>query len=102
MEIDLHFLQKKWIHAHEEDTSELLVFRPETYPFGLSRGRDAIEFHANGKVTRVGIAPNDTLSFSEGKWMQQGQSSVRVTRQSEEISLLEIAWLAPDKLVIKK
>lgn len=103
MSINLQLLQKKWVHAHEEDTPELMVFRPEDYPLGLSRGRSALEFHNNGTVEHTGIAPDDRLSFSEGNWrlLDDGQT-VTIDEQAHASRVLKIVELDSDRLVIQK
>ena len=103
MTLDLKFLNKKWVHAHEEDTAESLVFRPEHYPLGLSRNRDAIEFYESGKVARVGIAPNDALSFSEGNWhLLDDGKTLSITEKPDKTTKLKVLGLVSDKLIISK
>jgi hypothetical protein len=103
MTLDLKFLNKKWIHAHEEDTSECLVFRPESYPLGLSRSRDAIEFYENGKVARIGIAPNDAMSFSEGNWrLLDDGKTLSITENPDKTTRLKVIGLLSDKLTISR
>jgi len=103
MSVDWQYLNKKWVHAHEEDTQESLVFRPEEYPLGLSRGRDAIQFFEDGSVARTGIAPNDTLSFSGGSWtlLEDGET-LTVSETHRHTTAVKVVSLDSDKLVISK
>lgn len=40
---------KYWIHSHEEDTEDKKVYRPSTFEFPQSRGRDGFEIRENGE-----------------------------------------------------
>lgn len=102
MAIRLEFLAKRWVHAHEEDSGEQLVFRPAGYPMGLSRNRDAIEFFGDGTVRREGIAPTDQIAFSEGRWtVEEDGKTIHILLEGRE-TLLEIHLLSIDLLIISK
>lgn len=57
-----------WVHAYEEDTPEMIVFRPADYPFGPSRGRDGYEFQTGGILVYHGFGPADEPLTSTGEW----------------------------------
>ena len=48
--IDPEQLQGRWVHSHEEDTEDEIVFRAESsgYDFPRSRGREALELNPDG------------------------------------------------------
>lgn len=102
--IDIDALQKRWIHSHEEDTLDAMVFRPADYGFGLSRGRKALEFLNNGIVHTTGPAPNDKLVFSEGSWKLLGDgNTIEIqANESNTAKLFNILSLDEQKLVIGK
>jgi hypothetical protein len=102
MSVDWQYLHRKWVHAHEEDTKDCLVFRPEEYPLGLSRGRDAIQFFEDGSVARTGIAPNDTLTFSNGNWTLLDDGETLNVSETHRRTAVKVVSLDPDKLVISK
>src|SRR5688500_17187540 len=61
-------LVNHWVHSYEEDSPGVLVFRPNTYTFPLSRGRDEMELREYGSVIRYEIAPADGLARDTGSW----------------------------------
>ena len=54
--IDPEQLQGRWVHSHEEDTEDEIVYRAESsgYDFPRSRGREALELHPDGSYSGVG------------------------------------------------
>src|SRR5438067_5415234 len=52
---------KHWIHSHEEDKGDVKVYRPSTFNFPLSRGRDGFEIMQNGTFIMYSIGKADTL-----------------------------------------
>lgn len=54
-------LGKHWIHSHEEDKGDVKVYRPSTFNFPISRGRDGFEIMQNGTFIVYGIGKADTL-----------------------------------------
>ncbi len=65
-------LQRTWLHAHEEDHGDTLVFRPNTYAFPPSRGRTGFRIEAGGELTQYDIAPTDGLEERRGTWRMEG------------------------------
>ena len=57
-----------WMHAWEEDTAEVIVYRPADYAFGPSRGRDGYEFQSGGILVYHGFGPADEPLTSVGEW----------------------------------
>ncbi len=70
--VDVATMQRTWLHAHEEDHGDTLVFRPNTYAFKPSRGRTGFEIGANGELTQYDIAPTDGLEKRLGRWRVEG------------------------------
>lgn len=66
-------LQRTWLHSHEEDHGDTLVYRPNTYAFPPSRGRTGFQVEANGALTQFDIAPTDGLEAHKGKWRVEGR-----------------------------
>jgi hypothetical protein len=102
--INIDALQKKWVHSHEEDTADAMVFRPADYEFGLSRGRKALEFLNDGTVYTTGPSPNDKLVFSDGTWklLDDGNTIEIEGGEPTNAKLLNILSLDDQKLVISK
>lgn len=62
-----------WVHSHEEDHADLLVFRPEAFPFPRSRGRMAFRLLASGDAVKSGPSPDDRRTELPGDWRLVGQ-----------------------------
>jgi len=58
----------KWIHSNEDDTPQIEVYRPESFNFPPSRGREAIVVRDDSTFDFITIEPNDTRKKTSGKW----------------------------------
>jgi hypothetical protein len=74
-----------WIHSHEEDTSDAMVYRPASYKFPPSRGRVGYEFRPDGKLIYYGIAATDGSEPLSGSWVIEAPNLVRVKVDSQRI-----------------
>ena len=52
-------IYKYWIHSYEEDTEDKKVYRPSTFEFPPSRGRDGFEIKENGEFILHITGPTD-------------------------------------------
>ena len=52
-------IYKHWVHSHEEDTVDKKVYRPSTFEFPQSRGRDGFELRENGEFILYVTGPTD-------------------------------------------
>ena len=95
-------LQGRWLHAHEEDSGDSLVFRPATYELPPARGRTGYEFQDDGRLTVVGPGPTDRTATRSGTWSvsDDRQLTIRVPGQPEQV--FEITTLDADRLGLKK
>ena len=69
--IDPAQLQGRWVHSHEEDSEDEMVFRLASsgYEFPRSRGREALELRPDGSYGGVVPGPTDKPEASgEGEW----------------------------------
>jgi hypothetical protein len=87
-----------WVHSHEEDTEGVRVFRPRSFSFPPSRGREELELEPDGSSVARRPGPVDVPEEATGTWELEGQT-LRLTAGEEERSLLVIAADA-DKLVV--
>jgi len=101
--VDPNLLNQKWLHSHEEDTAEEMVFRPSTFKFPPSRGRTGFELRPDGTAQVLGIAPTDAPQQHAGTWSigteKQLTVHVPVLQQTQSMTVLSVA---PDRLVVKK
>jgi hypothetical protein len=61
-------LHGSWVHSHEEDTADEMVFRPATRPLPPSRGRMAFDLRADGTYVERSPGPTDVPEESSGSW----------------------------------
>jgi hypothetical protein len=97
-------LQQHWIHSHEEDTPQEMVFRPATYPFPRSRGRSGFELRPDGTYVEAGIAPTDGPKRTQGKWQlhEDGGLALYQNAQTEPSRLMHVVSVEDGRLVIRK
>jgi hypothetical protein len=93
-------LYRHWVHSHEEDTPEHMVFRPAGYGFPPSRGRRAFELRPDGTLAEAGPGPDDRPTGAEGRWdlHEDGVLELEAPGGKER---LEIAEADPDRLVVR-
>jgi hypothetical protein len=70
--------EKHWLHSHEEDKDDVLVYHPSTFNFPRSRGRRGFEIKKSGEFIRHGIAPDDRPNKSYGQWVIEEPNVIRV------------------------
>lgn len=58
----------KWMHAAEEDTEAIQVFRPSGHALPPSRGRAQLAFYPDHTVKAAGIGSNDVSRVTQGIW----------------------------------
>ena len=84
--IDPEQLQGRWVHSHEEDTEDEIVYRAESsgYDFPRSRGREALELHPDGSYSGVVPGPTDKPEATGGgTWAVEGDRLVLPDRTLE-------------------
>jgi hypothetical protein len=59
---------KRWVHSREEDTEEIMVFRPATFEFPRSRGRNGFEIKEDGVFVLYTIGATDGPRAIRGTW----------------------------------
>lgn len=99
-EFNVTDIQRKWVHSHEEDSENTLVYRPAEHHFPPARGRDALEFLPNGELRYEGPGPDDRLTSATGNWTFDGEAitldipgrgTERLNIKSVDSSKLELA-----------
>jgi hypothetical protein len=92
--IDPDALQGRWVHSHEEDTADEMVFRSADsgYAFPRSRGREALELRPDGSYAGVVPGPADKPEVSgEGEWRVEdgvlvlGDRALQITSAEEGV-----------------
>ena len=96
------WLHQEWIHSHEEDQGDDMVFRPASFKLPPSRGRRSIELRTDGTLGHAQPGPADRPERGQGRWEIDGDQ-LRLFRDSATPSeVLRIAHAAPDRLVLRR
>lgn len=85
---DLH---KAWMHSHEEDRGDELVYRTADYPFPPARGRDGFELLAGGALRYRGPGADDRRIAIDGTWRIEGDDLI-----------IHVAGRSPERLKIRR
>jgi hypothetical protein len=102
--ISPHDLHQRWVHSHEEDTADEMVFRPESFPFPRSRGRSGFELKPDQSMVEIGIAPADGPLINHGRWSldADGRLLFYDKSSSKPVRNMKITSASNDRLTIKK
>lgn len=102
-DISPDLLNQRWIHSHEEDTADEMVFRPSTYKFPPSRGRSGFELLPDGSARVLGIAPTDAPQEQQGKWTIDASKQLIVHVPAlQQTRAMTVVSSTPDRLVVKR
>ena len=103
VEISPAILNQRWLHSHEEDTENEMVFRPSTHSFPPSRGRTGFELRPDGSAAVLGIAPTDAPQEHQGTWTLDATKQLLVNVPAlQQTRSMTIVSSSPDRLVVKK
>jgi hypothetical protein len=95
-------LQGHWVHSHEEDTEDEMVFRPDTHAFPPSRGRASFDLRADGSYVESSPGPVDVPEESRGRWSLEGDRLILEAEGDRPGQAWEIAATEGDRLAIRK
>jgi hypothetical protein len=95
-------LRRCWVHSHEEDSDEEMVFRPAAYELPPSRGRRSFELKPDGILAEGGIGPTDRPMETQGTWELRDDRLLLRRDPSETPRVMRIASVADDRLVVEK
>ena len=93
-----------WIHSHEEDTQDVMVYRPANYNFPPSRGRMGLEFREGGALVYHGIGRADGTEQSTGHWVIEEPNRIRINVDNERIQpfVLQVVSCNDQELKVKR
>jgi hypothetical protein len=75
---------KRWVHSHEEDEGDVMVFRPAGHPLPPARGRTGFEIRRDGGFMRYGIGADDRGTAKENVWEAASPNRIQVKAAGEE------------------
>ena len=94
-------LHGHWVHSHEEDRGDEMVFRPSGYAFPPARGRTSIDLRPDGTYVESSPGPVDVPEASEGSWSLEGDRLLLGAAGDRPGHAWEVASLEPDRLVVR-
>jgi hypothetical protein len=92
---------RRWTHSREEDTSDVTVFRPSSFAFPPSRGREGIEFRENGEVFHYRIGATDRSEAVAGQWHIERDNTIEVDSPGTPLSPYRLVVISVDNEVLK-
>jgi hypothetical protein len=100
--IDREALHGRWVHSHEEDIDQEMVFRPATYPFPPSRGRTSFELRPDGTYVESSPGPVDVPEQHTGRWSLEANRLVLQAHGDWPDHSWEVLRAEGDRLVVKQ
>jgi hypothetical protein len=102
--VSRELLERRWVHAHEEDSEGEMVFRPAGYDLPPSRGRSAFELRPDGRFVEDAIGAADVPEEASGTWelddedriVLRGGSPSGVPRE------MKVTSAEPDRLTVER
>ena len=100
--LEEQLVQRRWVHANEEDTETEMVLRPADRPLPPARGRSSFEFHADGTYVESYPGPVDVPEESTGSWSLKGGRLVLESKGAAPTRTWEITSTADDRLTLRE
>ena len=101
--IDGECINNVWIHSYEEDEGNKSVYRPKSYEFPPSRGRDGFQIKQNGEIIFKTIGETDTPQLILGNFQIKDQNNLHIEFKNSSMSkVMTIISCEKDLLVIEK
>lgn len=100
--IDIKCLYRLWFHSYEEDGSNKSIYRPSSYNFPLSRGRDAFEIRENGDFIFYPIDSIDLHQKHIYKFEIKNKNKLYIYNNKVLLNDIDILSCEKDLLIIKK
>jgi hypothetical protein len=96
-------LRRRWVHSHEEDSDEEMVFRPAAYELPPSRGRRSFELKPDGILAKGGIGRTDPALWRRRVRGSSGTTASFSTQDpSETPRVMRTASVDDVRLVVEK
>lgn len=94
-------LHGHWVHSHEEDSDDEMVFRPAGHPFPPARGRMGFELRADGTYVERSPGPVDVPVAAIGSWSLDGDRLSLVSDDRQPNRVWRVRRAEGDRLVVK-
>ena len=90
-----------WVHAHEEDTGEEMVFRRAGADLPPARGRMALELREDGTFAEAGLGATDVPEEATGSWALEGDTITLSEGAAQGVPrVVKVATADDERLVI--
>src|SRR5262245_54196234 len=99
-DVNADLLAGRWMHSHEEDEGGVKVFRPASFNFPRSRGRESLVLEAGGRLVHGKPGPTDRTERVSGSWELAGDT-LTINRPGASPLVYKIVSADKDKLVVK-
>lgn len=100
--LDEDALRGRWVHSHEEDSEDEMVFRPATHPFPPSRGRTSFELRGDGSYRERSPGPVDVPEESGGRWSLEGDRLMLAPSADAPAHSWQVRAVETDRLVVRR
>ena len=93
----------RWVHVHEEDTEDEMVFRPASTDLPPSRGRMAFELRADGTFAEIGLGATDVPEEATGSWVVESDTITLSEGATQGVPReMKVLTADEERLVIQK
>ena len=92
----------RWVHAHEEDTEDEMVFRPADSDLPPARGRMGFELREDGTFAEAGLGARDVPEEAAGSWtLEDGTITLSEGATQGVPREMEVVSADEDRLVVR-
>jgi hypothetical protein len=91
-----------WIHSHEEDAGDQMIFRHPDHPFPPSRGRSEYRLDAGGVLNATRPGPTDRRESAQGTWSIEEENTLVLHPAGSPPQRFSILSVDPGKLVLRR
>jgi hypothetical protein len=100
--LDRETLQGHWVHSHEEDSEDEMVFRPASRPLPPSRGRISLDLKPDGSYVERAPGPVDAPVESAGRWSLDGDRLALAAEGDQPGREWQVLAAEPDRLAVRR
>jgi len=93
----------RWVHAHQEDSEDQMVFRPAGTDLPPARGRMAFELREDGSFAESGYGASDVPEEASGTWAIEDDTITLSEGASQGVPRkMRVVTADDDRLVVRR
>ncbi len=93
----------RWLHVHEEDTEDQMVFRPADAELPPARGRMGIDLRPDGSFAEAGLGASDVPEEATGSWSVEGDTIMLSEGASQGVPrTMEVVTADESRMVVRR